>query len=182
MPAQAKRRSRKRRTSGAAGGTRGTRPEQPLARAGAAPREKSPSARGSMATTLTGRTYGDPPSNPFGGVPVSEIAIAAGAVAVVVGLAATAPVALVVGVIVCTLAVAEFSAREHFSGYRSHATMLAGIPAVAVGVLLIVLLGGSLHRTTLLVVVIPVFGVLFVLLRKRFRTARQARVVRPPSP
>jgi len=182
MPAQAKRRSRKRRASGAASGTRGTRPEQPASRSVARQRRTPAGPRNPMATTLTGRTYGDPPANPFGGVPVSEIAIAAGAVGIVVGLVASAPTALVVGVIVCTLAVAEFSAREHFSGYRSHATMLAGIPAVAVGVALIALVGGSLHRTTLLLVVIPVFGILFTLLRKRFRTARQARLVRPPGP
>ncbi len=135
-----------------------------------------------MATTLTGRTYGEAPPNPFGGIPVSEIAIVVGAIGVVVGVVSSAPGALAVGVIVCTLAVAEFSAREHFSGYRSHATLLAGIPAVGIGVALIALLGGSLDRGTLMIVVVPVFGILFVLLRKRFRTARQERVVRPPAP
>jgi hypothetical protein len=113
---------------------------------------------------------------------VSEIAIAVGALALIVGLAAASPPPLVVGVIVCTLGVGEFSAREHFSGYRSHSVLLAGIPAVAAGVVLIGLFGGSLRRGTLFVVVVPVFGILFVVLRKRFRTARQARVVRPPRP
>jgi hypothetical protein len=37
------------------------------------------------------------------------------------------------------------------------------------------------NRAVLLVIV-PVFGVLFWLLRKRFWAARQARVARPPSP
>ena len=41
--------------------------------------------------------------------------------------------ALAVGVVVCTLGVLEVTAREHFSGYRSHATLLAAIPAVASG-------------------------------------------------
>jgi hypothetical protein len=113
---------------------------------------------------------------------VSEIAIAVGAIGVIVGLISASPAALVVGIVVCTLAVGEVTAREHFSGYRSHTTLLAGIPAVAVGVVLIGLVGGSLSRGTLFVVVIPVFAILFVLLRRRFRTARQARVVRPPSP
>ena len=140
-----------------------------------------------LATTLTGRTYGEPPANPFGGFPLSELAIFTGAVAVVVGLVRLHnhhPVGavLVVGVIVCVLGVAEVTAREHFSGYRSHTTLLAALPAVAIGVALIALLGGSLHRGTLLLTVIPVFAILFWLLRKRFVRARQARLVRPPTP
>jgi hypothetical protein len=135
-----------------------------------------------METTLSGRTYGDPPPNPFGGVPVSEIAICAGAAALIVGLVASAPVPLVVGIVICTLAVAEFSLREHLSGYRSHTTMLAAIPAVGVGIAMIALFGGSLHRGPLFLAVVPVFVILFVFLRRRFQAARQARVVRPPSP
>jgi hypothetical protein len=139
------------------------------------------SRQGALATTLTGRTYGDPPPNPFGGLPVSELAIFFGAIAVVVGWTATATPALVVGVVICVLGVVEVTAREHFSGYRSHTTLLAGIPAVGIGVGMIALVGGSLHRGTLLLVVIPVFGILFWLLRRRFVTARQARLVRPPT-
>jgi hypothetical protein len=133
-----------------------------------------------MGTTLTGRTYGDPPPNPFGGVPVSEIAICAGAAALIIGLVSASPVPVVVGVVVCTLAVAEFSAREHFAGYRSHTTLLAAIPAVGIGIAMIALFGGSLHRGPLLLAVVPVFLILFVYLRRRFQTARQARVVKPP--
>jgi hypothetical protein len=127
-------------------------------------------------------TYGEPPPSPFGGLPISELAILVGAVAVVVGLVSAAAPALIVGLVVCTGGVVEFSAREHFSGYRSHATMLAAIPAVGVGIAMIALLGGSLRRGPLLFSVVPVFAILFLLLRKRFRTARQARIARPPAP
>jgi hypothetical protein len=126
-------------------------------------------------------TYGERPPGPFGGLPISELAIFVGAIGVVVGLVSAAVPALVVGVVVCTLGVVEVTAREHFSGYRSHATLLAAVPAVAIGIAMIALLGGSLRRGPLLLVVVPVFGGLFWLLRKRFRTARQARVVRPPA-
>ena len=143
---------------------------------------RSESSQGALATTLTGRTYGEPPPNPFGGLPVSELAIFFGAIAVVVGWTSTAGPALVVGIIVCVLGVTEVTAREHFSGYRSHSTLLAGIPAVGVGVALIALVGGSLSRGALLLIVIPVFGILFWLLRKRFVNARQARLIRPPAP
>jgi hypothetical protein len=103
-------------------------------------------------------------------------------VGVAVGLASTASTPLIVGIVVCALGVIEVTAREHFSGYRSHASLLAGIPAVAVGVAMIVAWGSTLARATLLVVVAPVFGVLFWLLRKRFQSARQARIARPPAP
>jgi hypothetical protein len=150
------------------------RPERPVRR--------PESSQGAIATTLTGRTYGEPPANPFGGLPVSELAIFFGAIAVIVGWTTSAGPALVVGIIVCVLGVAEVTAREHFSGYRSHTTMLAGLPAVGVGVALIALVGGSLHRGTLLLIVLPVFGILFWVLRKRFINARQARLIRPPTP
>jgi hypothetical protein len=131
--------------------------------------------------TLLG-TYGERPQSPFGGLPISELAILVGAIGTVYGFVAAAPAALAVGVIVVTLAVAEFSAREHFSGYRSHTFMLAAIPAIGVGIAMIALLGGSLSRGPLLLVVVPVFAVGFWFLRKRFRVARQARIARPPAP
>lgn len=181
--AQSKRQSRKRRRSAsAARNANGGLPPPRSAREALARPSGSQGQQGALSTTLTGKTYGNPPPNPFGGVPVSEVAIFAGAVGVVVGLTAKAAPALVVGLIVVTLGVAEFSAREHFSGYRAHTTLLAGIPAVAIGAVLIALLGGSLDRATLLFVVIPVFVILFWILRRRFRFARQARLVKPPAP
>ena len=130
---------------------------------------------------MTG-VYGERPESPFGGLPISEIAILVGAVTTVIGFASSKPVALGVGLIICTLGVAEFSAREHFSGYRSHTTMLAAIPAIGLGIVLIALVGGSLGRTALLASVVPVFAVCFWFLRKRFRGARQARIAQPPAP
>jgi hypothetical protein len=140
---------------------------------------RSARTQGPVSTTLTGKTYGDPPPNPFGGVPVSEIAILAGAVGFFVGLLSSSPPATIVGIVVCTLGVAEFSAREHFSGYRSHAVLLAAIPSVALGVVMIAVASSSLTRTVLLAIVVPVFVGLLVWLRKRFGRARQARIVRP---
>jgi Flp pilus assembly protein TadB len=131
--------------------------------------------------SMTG-AYGPRPENPFGGVPVSEIAILAGAVGVIYGFVSSTAAVLVVGIVVCTLGVAEFSVREHFSGYRSHTTMLAAIPAIGVGIAMIALLSSSLTRGLLLLAVVPVFVVCFWLLRKRFRVARQARIAKPPAP
>jgi hypothetical protein len=175
--AQSKRQSRKRRRA-AAGAKPAARRASPRSAREAVAR---PSQQGALSAALTGRTHGEPPANPFGGVPVSEIAIVIGAVGIVVGATARAAPALLAGVIVCTLAVAEFSAREHFSGYRSHTLLLAAIPAVAIGAGLVALFGGSVDRSTLVFVVLPVFAILALLLRKRFRTARYARSVRPPA-
>ena len=179
---KSKRRSRKRRKPGTA------------PRAVASPRREVVAERQVLSERQTQRSrsmlgkYGDPPPSPFGGVPVSEIAIFAGIVGVIVGAVVSSSTALAVGVVVCALGVIEVTAREHFSGYRSHATMLAAIPAVAIGIVLVTLIGhGSVRRglsgpnRAILLVIVPVFGLLFWLLGKRFRTARQARVVRPPG-
>jgi ABC-type proline/glycine betaine transport system permease subunit len=112
---------------------------------------------------------------------VSEIAIFAGLVGVVVWLFRGGTTTLIVSVIVCALGVLELTAREHFSGYRSHATLLAAIPSVAVVAVAGALIGHSRSRPLLLLAVLPVFGLLFSLLRKRFQIARQARIARPPT-
>jgi hypothetical protein len=128
-------------------------------------------------------TEGERPPSPFGGVPVSEIAILAGLVAIVVWLIRGGTATLIVGLIVCTLGVLEVTAREHFSGYRSHTTLLSAVPAVAIAIALISVVGTKKDRAPLLMAVaVPIFSLLFWLLRKRFMVARQARVARPPAP
>ena len=124
------------------------------------------------------KAYGERPPSPFGGLPVSEVAILAGAIALIVGFAQRGGPALVVGVVVCTLGVLEFTSREHFSGYRSHATLLAAVVVVALELLVVALVGAPRQRFLLLLVIVPVWGVLFWLLRRRFAVARQARVAR----
>ncbi len=127
-------------------------------------------------------TVGERPQGLFGGVPVSELAILAGGVAFVIGMVRGGGPALYVGLIVLALGVIEFTAREHFSGYRSHTTLLAAIPALAVVTALELTVGARSTRVVLVVVFIPVFALLFYLLRRRFMVARQARIARPPAP
>ena len=121
---------------------------------------------------------GTRPEGPFGGLPISELAILAGLIGAVIGFVDGGGPALVVGLIVCGLGVCEITAREHFSGYRSHTALLAGIPAVAAEVGLVAIFGEPRQRGVLLVVVVPVFAILFWVLRRRFIVARQARVAR----
>ena len=125
---------------------------------------------------------GERPPSPFGGLPISELAILAGFIAAVIGVIKGGGPALVVGVVVCALGVIEVTAREHFSGYRSHTTLLAAMPAVGVEVGLVAALGEPRQRALLLLAVVPVYALGFWLLRRRFQTARQARVARPPAP
>lgn len=128
-------------------------------------------------------TDGDRPPSIFGGFPVSEIAIFAGLVAIIVWMIGGRTPVLVVGIVLSTLGVVEVTAREHFSGYRSHTTLLAAIPAVAIAIGLLTALGTRSSRAPLLILVAaPIFSGTFWFLRKRFVIARQARVARPPDP
>lgn len=187
---KSRRRSRKRRNPSspprAVASSRRELPAEPDAHASGRPRRSQPppdtAGQPRRGQRLHG-TEGERPPSPFGVVPVSEIAIFAGLVALIVWLFTGAIATLIVGLVVCGLGVIEVTAREHFSGYRSHATLLAAIPAVAVGIGAVSAIGAHHDRAPLLLVIAgPVFGMLFWLLRRRFQTARQARVARPPAP
>ncbi|MGH2915856.1 MAG: hypothetical protein ACRDMX_12810, partial [Solirubrobacteraceae bacterium] len=151
-----------------------TRREERARRLVAAQREQARGARS------LGRE-GTRPQGPFGGLPVSELAILAGLVAAVVGYLEGATTPLITGLVICGLGVVEITAREHLSGYRSHAALLAGLPAVALEVGLGLTLAPT-QRLLLLVAVVPVYALLFRLLRRRFLAARQARVARAADP
>lgn len=123
--------------------------------------------------------YGERPPSPFGGLPVSEVAIFAGAVALIVGIFRHGGAALIGGVILCLLGVGEVTGREHFSGYRSHTVLLAAIPAVVAEFVIVLTVGPPAVRVLLLVPVAAVFGACAWFLRRRFLVARQARLARP---
>ncbi len=144
-------------------------------------RERQAARERALANRSLG-TYGERPQSIFDPIPVSEIAILAGLIAVVIGLISGGGPALIVGAIVCALGVLEFTAREHFSGYRSHAMLLAAVPAVVVEVLLALFVGVPTRRILLLAPVVPVFAFSFWLLHRAFRAARHARVAKPPAP
>jgi hypothetical protein len=151
------------------------RPEVP------AQRRVAPAARRPRPSSPLG-ALGERPQSPFGGLPISEIAIFAGGVGLIVGLIQGGGAALIVGLVVCALGVVEVTAREHFSGYRSHTTLLAAIPAVGAGFAVTAAFGTPRQRALVLLAVVPVYAVLFWWLRRRFTVARQARIARPPAP
>jgi hypothetical protein len=142
--------------------------------------EKEAAARREQRSNRPSRVdiRGERPVSPFGGLPISELLIFVGAVAFIFGVFAGASAALVVGFVVCALGVIEVTAREHFTGYRSHASLLAAVPAVGLELALVLLFPHTRDRTLFLLAVVPVFGITLWLLRRRFLSARQARIAR----
>lgn len=171
-------RKRRRRTHGAGGPPRAVASTR---RAERDERRRAAAAELARGERVLGRE-GERPPGWFGGVPVSEGAILIGIISAVVGFVSKAQPPLIAGIVLCVLGVVEITAREHFSGYRSHTALLAALPAVAVMAALVAGFGAPRQRLLLLVVVVPIFALLFWLLRRKFLAARQARVARPPTP
>jgi uncharacterized membrane protein len=134
------------------------------------------------------QSLGERPEAPWHPFPLSELLILIGAIATVVGLTklkhglASGGATLIVGVVAVLAGTVEFTLREHRSGYRSHTILLAAIPAVVVytGTLLVLSAFVSPIPSALkvapLVLALPVFALLFKLLRGRFKDARRERV------
>jgi hypothetical protein len=75
------------------------------------------------------------PPSPWGAFPLVEIVIAVSLVLLVVGFfmgGTRGGVMLVAGIALGSLAALELTLREHFTGYRSHTSVLAGFVAVIV--------------------------------------------------
>jgi hypothetical protein len=74
---------------------------------------------------------------------------------------------MVFGLALASLAGLETALREHFNGYRSHSTLLAGVPAVVA----VTALGfAGAHGVALIAAAVVVFGAGFWLLRRAFRS------------
>jgi hypothetical protein len=121
---------------------------------------------------------GERPRGLFGGVPVSEVAIFAGVVVGGVGLVTHGRVTIIIGLVICGIGVTEVTGREHFAGYRSHTALLAAVPTVVLEAIIVTVFGDPSDRAWLLLIVVPVYALLFFPLRHRFRVARQARAAR----
>jgi hypothetical protein len=66
------------------------------------------------------------PPAPWGNVPLAELVILAGIVSLAIGVIGGHPTAIGAGVALAGLGGLEVAIREHFAGYRSHTTLLAG--------------------------------------------------------
>lgn len=115
------------------------------------------------------RRTDDLPPAPWGSFPLAELTIFAGIVALAIGVIGGHPTAIGVGVVLAGLGGLEVAIREHFAGYRSHTTLLAGLVFVVVT--------GSLHylANQVLAICLPIGAVAFLLtfiaLRRTFQRA-----------
>jgi hypothetical protein len=109
------------------------------------------------------------PPAPWGSFPLAELTVLAGIVMLAIGIAGKSPTAIGVGVVLAGLGGLEVSVREHFAGYRSHTTLLAGTVFVLVTGALFYLAGQVL--AVCLAVGAVAFLVTFVALRRAFRKA-----------
>ncbi|HEX5712424.1 MAG TPA: hypothetical protein VFX85_03835 [Solirubrobacterales bacterium] len=111
----------------------------------------------------------DRPPAPWGNFPLAELVILAGIVALLVGVIGGNPTAIGVGVACAGLGGLEVAIREHFAGYRSHTTLLAGA-------VFVLTTGGVFYiGDTVLAVALAVgavaFAVAFFLARRAFQRA-----------
>jgi hypothetical protein len=76
------------------------------------------------------------PPAPWGNAPLAELAILAGIICLAIGVLGSHETLIGVGVGLAAVGGMEVAIREHFAGYRSHTTLLAGfVFVVVVGVL-----------------------------------------------
>ena len=109
------------------------------------------------------------PPAPWGNFPLAELVIFAGIVSLLIGVIGGHPTAIGVGVVCAGLGGLEVAVREHFAGYRSHTTLLAGaVFVLTVGCLFYL-------ADQVLAVALPVgaaaFAVVFYLARRAFQRA-----------
>src|SRR5215207_11672731 len=172
-------RSRKRTGAAAAagelpkgGGT--TRTERDAARARRATAVRRRAAEPERAGRPARRSpRGERPPAPWGSFPLVEICVLLAIVLLVGGFVSggnRGATMVFAGLAIGSLAGLELAIREHFAGFRSHTTLLAGAIAVFVGTLAAVA-SGKILLPVLLGVGLLVFGVAFVLFRRAFRRA-----------
>jgi hypothetical protein len=134
------------------------------------------------------QSLGERPQAPWHPVPVSELLILIGAIATAIGASKlnhhdTAGAAtLVAGIAAVLVGTLEFSLREHRSGYRSHTILLALLPTVVLYTGSLLVLSAFVTPVPVaakiapLALALPLFALLYKLLRARFADARRERV------
>ena len=105
------------------------------------------------------------PPAPWGSFPLAELTVLAGIICLVVGVVSQSPTAIGVGVVLAALGGLEVSVREHFAGYRSHTTLLAGLAGFVVGALAVAV---GVAKLAVLIIAVVVAVACFPLLRRAF--------------
>jgi lysylphosphatidylglycerol synthetase-like protein (DUF2156 family) len=109
------------------------------------------------------------PPAPWGNAPLAELAILAGIICLAIGIFGSHETLIGVGVGLAGVGGMEVAIREHFAGYRSHTTLLAGFVFVVVTGVLFYAVG------LVLAYALPIgavcFAVAFYLARRAFQRA-----------
>ncbi len=74
----------------------------------------------------------DRPPPIWGNIPVTQAAVLGGIILLVMGMVQSNPVPAFAGLALGSIGGLELSIREHFTGYRSHTTLLAGTVFIVV--------------------------------------------------
>jgi hypothetical protein len=123
---------------------------------------------------------GERPQAPWHPFPLSELLILVGGIGFLIGLTrgiSSGAAPLVAGLVALAIGTVEVTLREHLSGYRSHAMILAALPVIVLDSLLVLVVSPltTAVKLVLLVVDVGLFASLYRLLRARFADARRAR-------
>ena len=111
----------------------------------------------------------DRPPAPWGNFPLAELVILAGIIALIVGVVGGNPTAIGIGVACAGLGGLEVAIREHFAGYRSHTTLLAGA-AFVLTTGAVFYIGGTVLALALALGAVA-FAITFFLARRAFQRA-----------
>jgi hypothetical protein len=109
------------------------------------------------------------PPAPWGNFPLAELVIFAGIVSLLVGLIGGSTTAIGIGVACAGLGGLEVAIREHFAGYRSHTSLLAGF-AFVLTTALVWYVGDTILAVALAVGAVA-FALVFYLARRAFQRA-----------
>lgn len=109
------------------------------------------------------------PPAPWGSAPLAELVILAGIVSLAIGAIGGHPTAIALGVALAGLGGLEVAIREHFAGWRSHTTLLAGAAFVLVTGLALY----AAHQILAVALALGAvaFAIVFYLARRAFQRA-----------
>jgi hypothetical protein len=141
-------------------------------RKGKRPRRAAPAEKPSVAAPKPAPRVASPddrPPAPWGSFPLGELVILGGIVSLAIGVIGGHPTAIGVGVALAGLGGLEVAVREHFAGYRSHTSLLAGAVFVLTDGLLFYLANQIL--AVALGVGAVAFAIAFYLARRAFQRA-----------
>ena len=120
------------------------------------------------------------PPAPWGSFPLVEIVVAVALIMLAVGFfveGSQGSTLLVTGIALGALAGLELSIREHFSGYRSHTTLLAGAGGIATLAILSFAAGDAISVAVSAGIAVAIGGLAAIALVRAFR-ARSGRSIK----